>query len=112
MAPLGLTAATSKTDTAIRKKIFESGTTTLITSNEEMDDIMKIVKSLEEPCLLKKNVDETNHNEAKEQKEGFLSTLLGTLGANLLWNLLIGKGVKRSKIPGQGVMRTGENIFN
>ena len=62
--------------------------------------------------FIKKNVGETNHNEAKEQKEGFLSTLLGTLGASLLWNLLIGKGVKRSKIPGQGVMRTGENIFN
>ena len=52
--------------------------TTLIISNE--DDIMKIVTSLADSCLLIKNVTQTIENETKEQREGFLSTLLGTLG--------------------------------
>ena len=68
-----------------------------------MNDIMKIVKSLEETGLLIKDVSETIKNEAKEQKGGFLSTLLGTLGTSLLRNLLTGKWVKRSKIPRHGV---------
>ena len=64
------------------KKTFGSGNfTTLKVSNEEMIDIMKIVKSLEEPGLLIKDVSETIKNEAKEQKRGFLRMLLGTLGA-------------------------------
>ena len=61
--------------------------TTLIFSNEEMKDIMKIVKSLEESLLLIKDVRETNKNEAKKQKGGFLSMLLGTIGASLLGNI-------------------------
>ena len=84
---------------------------TLIISNEEMDDIMKIVKSLEDSGLLTKGVSETVKNEAKEQSGGFLSLLLGTLGASLLEHLLIGNGVKRSKtlvtrgnILGRGVI--------
>ena len=63
--------------------MFGSGMTTLIISNEEMNDIMKIVKSLEESGLLIKAVGEAIINEAKEQKGGFLSMLLGTLGASL-----------------------------
>ena len=74
--------------------MFRSGTTTLIISNEEMNDISKTIK-----------------NEAKEQKGGFLSFLLGIIVANLLGNLLTGKGVKRSKIPGQGVMGAGEDTI-
>ena len=62
--------------------------TILIISNEEMDDIMKIVKSLEESGLLIKVVSETIKNEAKEQKRGFLGMLLGTLGASLLGNVI------------------------
>ena len=62
--------------------------TILIISNEEMDDIMKIVKSLEESGLLIKGVSETIKNEAKEQKRGFLGMLLGTLGASLLGNVI------------------------
>ena len=50
----------------------------LTSSNEEMNDVMKIVKSLEEPGLLTKGVRETTENEAKEQKGGFLRMLLGT----------------------------------
>ena len=54
------------------------GFITLIISNEEMNDIMKIVKSLEDSGLLIKGVSETIKNDAKEQKRGFLSMLLGT----------------------------------
>ena len=60
--------------------MFGSGTATLIISNEEMNDIMKIVKSLKEPSLSIKGVSKTITNEAKEQKGGFLEMLLGTLG--------------------------------
>ena len=101
LIPLGLTAAASATDAAIHNRMFGYGTTTLIISNEEMNDIMKIVKSLEQSGLLIKGVSETSQNEAKEQKGGFLSMLLGTLGASLLGNLLTAKEVKRSKITGQ-----------
>ena len=59
LRPLGLTAAVSATDAAIHKKMFGSGKTTLIISNEEMNDIMKKIKSLEESGLLKKDVTET-----------------------------------------------------
>ena len=58
-----------------------------------MEDIMKIVKSLEDSGLLLNGVSETTQNEAKEQKGGFLSILLGTLGASLLGNMLAGKGI-------------------
>ena len=100
LIPLGLTAAASATNAATHKKMLGSGrpsnlasrTTNLLISNEEMNDIMKIVKSLEEPGLLIKGVREAIKNGAKEQKGGFLEMLLGTLGASLLGNLLIGKG--------------------
>ena len=72
--------------------MFGSGTTTLIISNEEINDVMKIIESLEKSGLLITVVSETIKNEAKEQKEGFLNMLLDTLGINLLWNLLAGKG--------------------
>ena len=70
---LKLTAATSATDAAIQKEIFGSGTSALIISNEEMDDIMKIVKSLEESSFLVKDVSETIQNKAKIEKVDFLS---------------------------------------
>ena len=95
LIPLGLTAAAAAaaaTNAAIHKKIFGSGNITLIISNKEMNDIMKIIKSFEEPGLLIKGVSETIKNEAKEQKGGFLGMLLHTLGARLLGNLLTGKG--------------------
>ena len=89
LIPLGLTTAAvaSAAEVALHKKIFGSGTTTLIISNEEMNDIMKIIKSLEESELLVKGVSETIENEAKIQKGGFLGILLGNLGASLLENL-------------------------
>ena len=60
-----------------------------------MKDVIEIVKSLEDSGLLLKGVSETIQNEAKEQKGGFLSMFLGTLGASLLGNILAGKGLNR-----------------
>ena len=79
-----------------KKKIHGSGTTTLIISNEEMNDIIKIVQALEDSNILLKRVTNTIKNETKEQKDRFISMLLGTLGASLLGNLLSGKGVVRA----------------
>ena len=94
----------SSIDGSIKKKMLGSGTTTLIISNDEMDDILKIVKSLEDSGLLLKGDSETIQHEAKEQKGGFLSMLLGTLGASLLGDILSGKGVIRA---GEGTIRAG-----
>ena len=86
LIPLGLTAAASAADPGINRNLLGSGrsldlappqnNTTLIISNDEMDDILKIVKSLEDSCVLLKGVSETIQHEAKEQKGGFLSMLL------------------------------------
>ena len=104
----GLTAAASAADVGIHKKILGSGNmTTLITSNDEIEDIIKIVKSLEDSGLLLKGVTETVQNEIKEQKGGFLSMLLGTLGASLLENILIGKGAIATS-QGRGIYRAGK----
>ena len=108
---LGLTRG-SAADAGIHKKILGSvhnNTTALIISNNEMEDIIKIVKSLEDSGLLLKGVTETVQNEVKEQKGGFLSMLLGTLGASLLGNLLTGKGIYRAG-KGKGINRAGEGI--
>ena len=70
-----------------------------------MEDLIKIVKSLEDSGLLLKGVTESVQNEVKGQKGGFHSILLGTLGASLLGNLLTGKGVNRA---GEGIVRAGE----
>ena len=78
--------------------------TTLIIWNDEIEDIIKIVTSLEDSGLLLKGVTETVQNEVKEQKGGFLSMLLGTLGVSLLGNLLTGRGTNRA---GEGVIRAG-----
>ena len=96
LAPLGTTAATSAIDAEIQKKIHDSGTTTLIISNKEMNDKMKIVQALEDSNILLKRVTKTIKNEIKEQKEGFLSMLLGTLRASLLGNILAGRGIVRA----------------
>ena len=102
LAPLGLTAAMSAIDGNIKKKkMLGSGTTTLIISNNEMNDIIKIVKSLEDSGVLLKGVSEKIQHEAKEQRGGFLPMLLGTLGASLLGNLLT---------SGKGVICAGEGI--
>ena len=114
LIPLGLTAAASAPDAGIHKKILGSGNTTLIISNKDMDDLIKIVKSLEDSGLLLKGVTESVQNEVKKQKGGFPSMLLGTLGASLLGNLLTGKGAfhagKGVNKKGKGIHRAGEGI--
>ena len=95
LIPLELTAAASAADAGIHKNVLGSShNKTLIISNKEMEDILEIVKSVEDSGLLFKGVSETIKNEVKEQKGGFLSLLLGTLGANML--------------PGKGVIRGGK----
>ena len=69
-----------------------------------MKKIMKIIESLEDFSLLPEGVSETIQNEAKEQRGGFLSMLLGTLAASLLGNILAGWGINRA---GEGVIRDG-----
>ena len=104
LAPLGLSAAMSAIDESI-KKMLGSGATALIISNDEMHDILKIVKSLVNSGVLLKGVSETIQHEAKEQRGGFLSMLLGTLGASLLGDVL-SKG-----LSGKGVIRVGEGTI-
>ena len=106
LIPLGLAAVASATNAAVHKKMFGSGFTTII-FNEEINDVMKIVKSLEESALLIKCISKTIKNGEKEQKGGFLGMLLGRLGAGLLGNLLTGKDTIRA---GEGTIRTGENF--
>ena len=85
LIPLGLTTAESAADTGIHKKILGSGNaTTLIISNKDIEDLIKIVKSLEDSGLLLEGVTESVQNEVKKQKGGFLSMLLGALAARLL----------------------------
>ena len=85
LIPLGLTAAALAADAGIHKKILGYvHNATLIISNDEMEYILKIVRSLDDSGLLLEGVSETIENEAKEQKGRFLSMLLGALGASLL----------------------------
>ena len=112
--PLGLTAAMSVIDASIQKKFLGSGVK-LIIKQEDMKDIMKIIKALENSGILLKGASKTIKNETKEQRGGFLSMLLGTLGASLLGNLLTGrKGIVRagegsaaSRAKGEGIVRAG-----
>ena len=93
--------------------MFGSGITALIFANKEMNDIMKIVKSLEGSGLLIKGRSEKIKNEAKQQTGEFLGMLLSTLGTSLLGNLLSGKGTiragKATFKAGKGTIRAGED---
>ena len=121
LIPLGLTAAASAADAGIHKKILRSGDTTLVISNDEIHDIIKIIKSVEDSSLLLKGVTETVQKEVKEQKGSFLIMLFGTLGAILLGNLLTGKGAiatsqgrgiyRAGKGKGKGINRAGEGVL-
>ena len=105
LAPLGLTAAMSAIDGSIQKKIHGSGVK-LIIEQEYMIAIIKIIEALENSGILLKGVTKTIENETKEQRGGFLSKLLGTLGASLLGNLLAGgKGMMRAD---EGIVRAGQ----
>ena len=105
--PLGLTGAASAGDAGIHKKILGPGhnNTFLIISNDEMDDILKIVKFLEDSGVLLKGVSKTIQHEAKEQRGGFLSMLLDTMDASLLGDIL-SKG-----LSGKDVIRAGEGTI-
>ena len=117
MIPLELTAAASAADAGIHKKILGSGNrhspfashTALIISNNEIDGIIEIAKSLEDSGLLLEGVTKTVENEVKQQKGEFLGMLLGTLGKTLLGNLLMGKGIYRAG-KGKGINGAGEGI--
>ena len=100
----------SAIDGGIQKKIPGSGVK-LIIEQEDMNDIMKNIKALENSGILLKGVSKTIKNETKEQRGGFLSMLLGTLGASLLGNLLTGgKGSVASRAKGEGIMCAGNGI--
>ena len=95
----------SAIDGGIQKKIHGSRVK-LIIEEEDMKDIMKIIEALENSGILLKGVSKTIENETKEQRGGFLSMLLGTLGASLLGNLLTGgKCIMRA---GDGIVRAGK----
>ena len=103
---VGLTAAASATDAEINKKILGPGNhTTLIISNDDMQDLLKIVKSLGNSGILLDRITETVKNDVKEQKGGFLSVLQGTLGASLLGELLT------KNLSGRDVIRAGEGTI-
>ena len=99
LIPLGLPAGITAADAAIQKKIYGS--------NEEMEDIMKKIKSLEESGLLIKGISETIKYEAKEQKGRFLSMLWWTSAASILKNALPGKGIIWVH---EGVWRAGQTF--
>ena len=88
-----------------KKKIYGSRATTVVSSNKEMNDIMKIVQALGDSNFLLKGVTKTITNETKEQNGGFLSMSLGTLGASLLGDLLT------KNLSGKGTVRTGEGFL-
>ena len=91
-------------DGSIQKKIHGSGVK-LIIEQEDMKDIMKIIKALKNSGILLKGVSKTIKNETKEPRGGFLSMLLRTLGASFIGNLLTGgKGIMRA---GNGIIRAG-----
>ena len=106
LLPFGLSVAMSATNVAIQNKIHGSATTALIISNEEMEDILKTVKSIEESGLKIKN--ETIKTVAKEQKARFFPMLLGALASNILGNTSSGQGVIRA---GEGEIQLIK-IFN
>ena len=110
LTPLRLIVAASWADAGIHKKILGSGhnniNITLIISNDKINDIIEIIKFIEGSGLLLKGDSKTVQNKVKEQKGGFLSMLLGTLGANLLENILTGQGINRA---GEGAMATRQD---
>ena len=86
---------------------LHNNNTVLIIWNDEIEDIIKIVKCLEDSDLLLKGITETVQNEVKKQKGGFISMLLGTLGASLLGDLLTGKRAIATR-QGRGIYRAGK----
>ena len=93
-----------------KTKIQGSGTTTFIISNEEINDIIKIIQALKDSNILLKGITKTIKNETKQQKGEFLGMLLGTLETGLLGNMLTRKGILRAGYgnkEGKGILRDG-----
>ena len=107
LLPLGLSAGMSAADSAIQKKIYGSGTVLIISNKEIEEDIMKMVKSLEESGLLIKGISETFKNETKERKGGFLLMPFGTLAVSKVGSALTGRRVIRAD---EGTIRAGEDF--
>ena len=119
LAPLGLTAALSAIDGSIQKQMRGDGATRgagikSVIEQEDMNDIINIIEALENSGILLKGVTKAIENETKEQRGGFLSTLLSTLGAILLGNLSSGKGLARAgeriTRASEGIVRAGERV--
>ena len=109
LVPLEITAAASAIDAGI-KKTNGSETTTFVISNEEMNDVLKIVKVLEDSNILLKWITKAIENETKDQKGGFLGMLLRTLGTSFLGNMLTGNWIVRTDYgnkKGKGLVRAG-----
>ena len=110
LTPLGITAAASPINAGIQKKIHGLGKTTLIISNEEMNDIKKIVQALEDSDMKGKESLKQLKMKHKSKTKVFLGLLVGTLGASLLGNILARKGVVRAgsrNKKGKGIVRAG-----
>ena len=106
LAPLDLTAAMPAIDGGIQKKM-RGEEIKLVIEQEDMNDIIKTIEVLKNSGILLKGVTKTIENETKEQRGGFLSMLLSTLGASLLGNLLSGKGLA---CAGEGIVRAGDGV--
>ena len=107
---LGITAAALAIDAEIRKKIHGSLTTSLIISNEEMNDVKKTVQAVKDSNILLNEVTKTMKNKTKEQKRNLFSILLDTIGASLLGNVLSWKVIVRAgsgNTKGKGILRAG-----
>ena len=105
---LGLTAAASVADVAVHKKVLGTRNhTTLIISSDDLNDLLKVINTLENSGVLLDGITETVKNEVKEQKGGFLSTLLSVVGSALLSNMLSVKDM----LSGEGVIRAGEETI-
>ena len=105
---LGLTAAASATDFAINKKVLGPGNhTTLIISDDDMQDLLKILKPLEDIGILLDGITETVKNEVKVQKGGVLSMLLGTLASSFSTDILLNKKARGVIKAGEGTVRAG-----
>ena len=104
LIPLRLTTAALTTGAAIHKKIYGSGSTALIISNKEINDIMKIVKSLEELGFLIKGVSETSKNQANVKKP-ISRKVIRYISCKYVEEYI---SRKKPKIPGRGKIRAGE----
>ena len=109
-------------ESAIQRKICDRRVSrtgkgiNLVISNEDMDDIIRIIEPLKNSDVFFSGVSETVKHKIKRQEGGSLGLLLGTLGDSTLGNILNGKDIMRARkgdiIAGKGVARTGKGYHN